>query len=385
MIMPYQVPDAPDATKSLDGISVAFGGNLKALDDSGRIEGPLVVFGSADATDLSKFKDFFTSETDFGRGIKSGVDLLYNHGLPKVGERDGKGGLPNALADRTLGDVELSIKSGTDEASVWMSGQLALRDDYEKAVLSAIKAGKMGLSSGTATHLIRRQKQANGSHKVLRWPIVEASITPIPADPRTWVSGSTKSLDDWAEATKCGPYGYDGDGKPDPAKMASLAVIDRLTSMLSMMAYRHLGESAKSAEERVAMIRESFDSHRDLILRAVRALLESPDAEEAVAEGKSLWMDAHRRTLSHLQLTDHFEAVHDAAKGLVDRTADWAAHRIAKGQQIQSHRVDGIKSLRATLEALEEAAKPVPDHDPDDLIRGFLDVEARLYAAGYHS
>lgn len=367
----------PDAKKSLDGVEIAFGGALKALDDSGRIEGPLVVFGSESATDLSRFRDFFTVETDFGRGLKAGVDLLYNHGLPNVGPQ------PNALADRTLGEAELSVKSD-DPASVWMTGQLNLRDDYEKKVLDAVKAGKMALSSGTATHLIRRQKQGNGAHKVLRWPLVEASITPIPADPRTWVSGATKSLDEWAVETKCGPY-YDSPGPMDPGRAASMAVIDRLTSMLTMMAYKELGDREKPVDDRLAAIRSHFDSHRDLILRAVRALLESPDADEAMADSKSLWIGAHRQALSHLRLTDHIDAVHDAAKSLVDRLTDWAAHREAKGQPIQSNRVDGIKTLRATLDALVAAALPKPDHSPDDLIQRYLDVEARLYGAGYHA
>lgn len=367
----------PNGSGDASGVSVAFGGPLKALDDSGRVEGPLVVFGSEDATDLSRFRDYFTAETDFGRGIKAGVDLLYNHGLEKVGPQ------PNALSDRTLGDAELAVKS--DPASVWMSGQLALRDDYEKKVLDAVKAGKMALSSGTASHLIRREKRPNGANKVVKWPIVEASITPIPADPRTWISGATKSLDEWASEAKCGPYYDYPDGKPDPAKMASMAVIDRLTSMLSMLAYKALGDREASVDERLAEIRARFDEHRDLIVRAVGALLTSEAADEAMADSKSLWIGAHRQALSHLKLTDHFDAVHDAASGLADRLASYAAVKSADGRTVPSNRVDGIKTLRAKLDALVAAMQPKPDHDPDDLIQRYLDVEARLYGAGYHA
>jgi len=77
-----------------------------------------------------------------------------------------------------------------------MESQLALRDDYERAVYSLVEAGKMGLSSGTAPHLVEREPQANGSHKITRWPLgLDASITPIPAEPRTSVVALKTYLD----------------------------------------------------------------------------------------------------------------------------------------------------------------------------------------------
>ena len=39
----------------------------------------------------------------------------------------------------------------------------------------------MGLSSGTAPHLVEREAQANGSHKITRWPLgLDASSRPSP-------------------------------------------------------------------------------------------------------------------------------------------------------------------------------------------------------------
>lgn len=154
----------------------AFDGSfvLKSLDDDGRFEGLAVPFGDAD---LSPLKDVFNSSTDFGRALKSGADLLYYHGLPTVG------GEPNPLTDATLGDAEFK----TIDEGVWMTGQISLRDKYVDSVKAMVKAGKLGLSTGTAGHRVRRERNPDGTHTIKCWPIVEVSLTPTPAHPRTSV------------------------------------------------------------------------------------------------------------------------------------------------------------------------------------------------------
>ena len=56
------------------------GSEVKALDDSGKIGGYLVVFSGPEDPDLTG--DFFTAETDFG-SIKN-TALLFNHGMDAV-------------------------------------------------------------------------------------------------------------------------------------------------------------------------------------------------------------------------------------------------------------------------------------------------------------
>ena len=158
-------------------------GALKALDDAGRFEGLAAPFGDAD---LSGYRDRFTAQTDFGRALKSGADLLYHHGLPSVG------GEPNALADRVLGEAEFKAT----DAGIWMTGQLKLADAYDRKVWEAVKSGKLKLSTGSASHLVRREKHADGTHQVKRWPIVEVSLTPTPAHPRTSVYAIKSLLSD---------------------------------------------------------------------------------------------------------------------------------------------------------------------------------------------
>ena len=146
---------------------VTTGPALKALGD-GKIGGHLVIFGGEDLTG-----DFFDAATDFDLEDGQGkATVLYHHGMDAT------------LKRRKLGRADLRV----DDVGVWMEAQLALRDDYERALYGMIEAGKMGLSSGTAPHLVEREQQANGASKITRWPLgLDASITPIPAEPRTSV------------------------------------------------------------------------------------------------------------------------------------------------------------------------------------------------------
>ena len=141
------------------------GSEVKALDDSGKIGGYLVVFSGPEDPDLTG--DFFTKDTDFG-SIKN-TALLFNHGMDAV------------LKNRVLGSGEWKI----DDVGVWVEGILNMRDDYEKALYDLAKAGKLGWSSGTASHLVERESKGS-SNWIKAWPLgLDASLTPTPAEPRT--------------------------------------------------------------------------------------------------------------------------------------------------------------------------------------------------------
>lgn len=164
---------------------VEFGSAAKALDNSGRVGGHLVRWGDAENTDISSYRDFFAKDTDHWAEFPAKVPVIYHHG------QDGRLGLTR------LGTAEIKA----DEAGLWIEGQLNLRDDYERKVWEMVKAGKLGLSSGSAPHLVRREKQSNGSHKITSWPIVEASLTPTPAEPRILVHALKSLIGDDADTT----------------------------------------------------------------------------------------------------------------------------------------------------------------------------------------
>lgn len=147
---------------------VYFGSEVKALGD-GRVGGYLVRFSTADDPDISINRDFFTPETDFGE-LKQ-ADVYYQHGLDPV------------IGQRVIGKGDLK----TDDVGVWIEAQLSMRDEYERAIYELAKSGKLGWSSGTLPHLVKREPVGN-ANRVVKWPIgLDASMTPTPAEPRNGV------------------------------------------------------------------------------------------------------------------------------------------------------------------------------------------------------
>lgn len=152
------------------------GSEVKDLDDKGTVGGYLVVFGSPTETDLER--DFFTKQTDFWLSGGEGKSAaLYAHGTdPKLGKR---------RIDKDWGSLVLK------DAGVWMETQIEKRSEYEEAILQLAKEGKLGLSSGTASHLVEREAVEEGKEgvtKITQWPLgLDASLTPQPAEPRTSV------------------------------------------------------------------------------------------------------------------------------------------------------------------------------------------------------
>lgn len=146
-----------------DEVLVGFGSEVKAL-GNGRVAGYLVTFSDEKTPDLSG--DYFQKDTDFGSAKTSST--LYNHGMDmKIG-------------DRKIGQATLKV----DEIGVWIESQLEMRDEYEKAIYGLAEKSKLGWSSGTASHLVRRKKVGK-AYKILSWPLgLDASLTPTPAEPR---------------------------------------------------------------------------------------------------------------------------------------------------------------------------------------------------------
>lgn len=154
------------------------GGEVKAEGD-GKFRAPLVTFGNPAATDVSG--EFFTVKTDFWREFPSDAPSLYHHGM-------------DAKLGKTRIGVNGKAKLTRDDAAVWMAGQLDMADEYQKRIYALIEAGKMGTSSGSAPHMVER-KTTGKAIEILSWPIVEASLTPTPAEWRNKVV-AVKSLED---------------------------------------------------------------------------------------------------------------------------------------------------------------------------------------------
>lgn len=162
--------DEEKTLAQLETIATWEAGGVKAL-GGGRVGGYLVVFGSELQTDASPTRDFFTKATDFGPAKTT--PMFYHHGFdPRLGLKAIGGGSPATI-------------DPPDDVGIWVEGQLDLRDRYEASLYDMAQAGKLGWSSGTAPHLVRRERKANGSNWIVSWPLgLDASLTPTPAEPR---------------------------------------------------------------------------------------------------------------------------------------------------------------------------------------------------------
>ena len=145
--------------------------NIKVNSD-GLVSGYLVRFGNDGDSDLEG--DYFTKNTDFGvdlsNGKEAGIGLYYNHGMDPV------------LKTNKIGYAQIKM----DDMGVWLRGQLDMADDYSKMIYEMAKMGKLGLSSGAASHMVDRARTGK-SYEIKRWALAEASLTPTPAEYRNKV------------------------------------------------------------------------------------------------------------------------------------------------------------------------------------------------------
>ena len=156
-----------------DEAMIAFGGEIKALGD-GRVGGYLVHFGTKDEKDLEG--EWFTAKTYFGPADGDGADTLIHHGLPLPHDADDaetKAEL-NTLAIKILAP----LKTKRDTLGIWGETILDMADKYEALIHTMVESGKLKWSSRSVTPLIRRKS----SGEITRWPIVEGSLTPFPAE-----------------------------------------------------------------------------------------------------------------------------------------------------------------------------------------------------------
>jgi hypothetical protein len=154
------------------------GSSIKSLDD-GKIGGYLVLFSDEKSPDLAG--DFFTKDTDFGITDGQKSILWFNHRKP-IKSADGK----EIVVRERIGEGEMKV----DDKGVFIEAILYNRAEYEKGLAA------MGWSSGTAAHLVDREKKGNANF-IKSWPLgLDASLTPRPCEPRTSVQSLKSYLDE---------------------------------------------------------------------------------------------------------------------------------------------------------------------------------------------
>lgn len=157
---------------------LSFGGAVRSL-GNGKFEAPLVLFTGPDKLDT--YRTFFNEKTDYWVEFPTRLPLIYGHGFDQT------------LRHRRLGmntSYKGRVETTLTDAGVWMQGQLDIRDEYEAFIDDLVQDGKMGTSSGASGHLIveERVEGHEDARWVSSWPLVEASLTPMPAQPENIVA-----------------------------------------------------------------------------------------------------------------------------------------------------------------------------------------------------
>lgn len=153
---------------------------VKILSSSGagfRVGGYGVVWGGRDVVG-----DYFSKGvTDFWFDRISHTPMvLYQHG------QDG------SMKRTVVGQV---VSKTEDDIGLWIEAQITASKKYADAIRDLVKKGILGWSSGSVPHLVNRVKGAlPGTNEITSWPIVELSLTPTPAEPRTIGVRELKSL-----------------------------------------------------------------------------------------------------------------------------------------------------------------------------------------------
>jgi hypothetical protein len=152
-----------------------FGDTLKALDDKGRVGGYALRFTDREHRDLHG--TYFTKDTYLGAHQGDGVDVLFHHGQPLRTTRRMTEQQKKAL-DAFKDHIFSPAKTKRDEVGLFTEVVLDMSDEYERAVYGLVKSGKLGWSSGSTWHMVK----ATDDGEITRWPIIEISLTPQPAE-----------------------------------------------------------------------------------------------------------------------------------------------------------------------------------------------------------
>jgi hypothetical protein len=133
-------------------------------DDAGAVVGGyLLLWGNPAAKDLQG--DYFTPETELMLDHYKSAPALFHHGL------DDNVGL-TVIGKR--------LEAKTDDIGVFVQNWIDKSNRYWKMVEPLLKAERLFYSPGSAPHLVKRAPDG----KLLSFPVVEDTLTPVPAQYR---------------------------------------------------------------------------------------------------------------------------------------------------------------------------------------------------------
>lgn len=353
-----------DGALKADMMSANFGLAVKTK-DNGHIGGYCVRFSDKDNLDATG--EYFDKETQYDAKVGQVGAIYLHHTLPiKTG--NGVQRVTEKIGEATITAID---DDGIELDGVLYDELVKSHDSYMtkllKSVKKAVKAGKMGWSTGTASHLVVREMIGKASH-IKRWPLgLDFTITPTPAGAMQGVTVAMKSFlmpeielepEDALEATVSGGASV----KAEEGKTQSLTntkeVLDMDPKELALALKTALAES--KAEERAALKtaqaqKDAEDARKKEIdtavaealkaygIRTVRPAVNAGAAKTgapAIIEKTQLGDDAFKAFNYYLKCTDPREG-HEALRDLDRERKD--------GDLLDPANFEGVKTAYSIL------------------------------------
>jgi HK97 family phage major capsid protein len=251
---------------------------LKAMgdvqDNKVRVGAYAIRFSTAAEKDLQG--DYFTAETKFGRDGGNGAPVLFHHGMTA-----GKGGLLGEMGDGEYGPA----KATRDDTGIFAEVMLDLSDKHQAAFYAACQKGALRWSSGSAQHMVRKADDG----RILRWPIVEFSLTPKPVEPRLPALRPLKSLDLTAGDTTAITAALAVDtGEPPTAKAQPISEPAPVITMADKTPAELAAEKAEQDRKQQEAINSAVKA-RELAIEEIGSIGEQfrcqEDARKAIRDG----------------------------------------------------------------------------------------------------
>lgn len=140
--------------------------SVKALheDDAGcTVGGYLILWGNQATRDLQG--DYFTPQTQLWLDHYKSAPLLFHHGLD---------------SDVGLAVIGKRIDTKPDDIGVFVTHWVDKSNRYWRLIEPLLTAGRLYYSPGSAPHLVKRARDG----QLLSFPVIEDTLTPIPAQYR---------------------------------------------------------------------------------------------------------------------------------------------------------------------------------------------------------
>lgn len=317
---------------------------LEQDDETAIVGGYGVVFGGEDLEG-----EMFAADTDYMLDLVPVKPVYIDHAGDTFVTADGK----------TIKLVGVNEPVGTvtevtaDDVGLYMKLQLEKAGRYWSVVEQMIGTGKAGLSSGTVSHLARR----NGKN-ITRWPIVEESITLTPAEPRTVGVERLKALAELNPGLKALIPEADGtsaaDGAMDGVKMAESLDAQR-TRIAKAFIEKYPPPAAREDEYIDWWVVEVFDDHLIALLQKTYWQVDyTADGRAVEFAERPMWVQVEQRQ-EWVEVVKTFRAKSRTSIGFTEDD------EMGDTQQTQADpRDEEIKSLSDRVNQLIEIMEKSP-------------------------